>query len=196
MSTTIFFADSTLIFSDIAPKGDWHIISSPTPDAITRDKIVKIIESNKLVALIDPDWEALYDRFCSEFISVEAAGGVVENGVGERLMIVRNSRWDLPKGHLERGESIAQCAVREIAEETGVEAVVERELCQTLHAYSMRGRWELKRTHWFLMRSQGEQQLTAQSEEGIVEVVWCSAERVAQNLERTYPTIRYVMGVL
>ena len=32
------------------------------------------------------------------------------------------TRWDLPKGHVEQGESELECAYRELYEETGIEA--------------------------------------------------------------------------
>ena len=64
------------------------------------------------------------------------------NDRGEYLMIHRNGRWDLPKGHVEPGESTAECAVREFAEETGaVGAEVVRFLCRTLHALSLIHIW-------------------------------------------------------
>ena len=56
--------------------------------------------------------------------SITAAGGVVFS-VTERkpavLLIHRNAVWDIPKGKLEKGESVAMCAAREVAEETGAE---------------------------------------------------------------------------
>ena len=39
-------------------------------------------------------------------VQVEAAGGVAVDGLGRRLLICRNGRWDLPKGHREAGESL------------------------------------------------------------------------------------------
>lgn len=33
-----------------------------------------------------------------------------------------SSRWDLPKGHMDDGESELDCALRELAEETGIQA--------------------------------------------------------------------------
>ena len=51
-----------------------------------------------------------------------AAGGVVfriEHEVVSILLIFRNGVWDLPKGKLEKGESIEMCASREVSEETG-----------------------------------------------------------------------------
>ena len=50
-----------------------------------------------------------------------SAGGLVIRG-GEVLLIAlqEGRRWQLPKGHLEDGESAEQAAVREVWEETGV----------------------------------------------------------------------------
>ncbi|MGE0607375.1 MAG: bis(5'-nucleosyl)-tetraphosphatase [Pirellulales bacterium] len=38
------------------------------------------------------------------------------------LLMRHANRWDLPKGHIEPGETEQQCALREFAEETGLEA--------------------------------------------------------------------------
>ena len=48
-----------------------------------------------------------------------------------RLLMVRRGRapaagrWSIPGGRVERGETLAEAVVREVAEETGVEAVCE-----------------------------------------------------------------------
>lgn len=45
--------------------------------------------------------------------------------VGRRLGGTQgHNTWQLPGGHLEWGESIAHCAIREVAEETGLDATV------------------------------------------------------------------------
>ncbi len=36
------------------------------------------------------------------------------------LLMKHKSRWDLPKGHTEPGETELECALRELAEETGI----------------------------------------------------------------------------
>ena len=42
--------------------------------------------------------------------------------VREFLLMKHPDRWDLPKGHVDAGETEAQCALRELNEETGIEA--------------------------------------------------------------------------
>ena len=59
---------------------------------------------------------------------VGVAAIVIRDGqvlIGRRLSASHgHDTWQFPGGHLEWGESIAHCALREVAEETGLEAVV------------------------------------------------------------------------
>lgn len=52
------------------------------------------------------------------------ARAVVRDDAGRVLLIKRsdNGQWALPAGAMELGESIAECAVREVREETGLSA--------------------------------------------------------------------------
>jgi ADP-ribose pyrophosphatase YjhB (NUDIX family) len=47
---------------------------------------------------------------------------------GDRACLLLNDRdqWELPGGRLERGESPEQCLLREVLEEIGLEAEIER----------------------------------------------------------------------
>ncbi|MGE0227394.1 MAG: NUDIX hydrolase [Dehalococcoidia bacterium] len=62
-----------------------------------------------------------------------SAGGVVYRRAGSRIDIVLVARpqqelWALPKGTPEPGENVEETAIREVAEETGLEVRVEREI--------------------------------------------------------------------
>lgn len=54
-----------------------------------------------------------------------AARIIIENEVGEILMIRRadNNNWGIPAGSLEEGETIEECIIREVKEETGLEII-------------------------------------------------------------------------
>ena len=198
MERIVYFGDKALLFGAAAPSPMWFEVRASSPGAAARAKVLKILETHNRVALVGADPEALFARFAADFAYVEAAGGVVTDEAGRHLLIYRNGRWDLPKGHVEAGESDAACAEREIAEETGVAAAVEAPLCETLHAYRFTPtrRWELKRTRWFRLRPQGESELRPQGEEGIEQVAWCDAAQLSRSLESSYPTIRAVFDAL
>lgn len=198
MNHTVYFADKVLVFTSVSPGEGWYVTMPAGIDGITRAKITKILESHNNVAVLTPEPDAAFAAFAAAFTTVEAAGGVVVNDRGEWLMIRRNGRWDLPKGHLECGERIDECAAREVAEETGVSAEVMRPLCQTLHAYyfDKTDRWELKRTHWFELHTAACDRLVPQAEEGIERVAWCTPAEVAANLGETFPTIRCVAAAM
>lgn len=194
MEHTVYFADKSLLFTTQAPCGEVFVVAPASAGAVSRDKIVNFLETHNSVAVVTPDPDAAFARFAADFAGVEAAGGVVENDCGERLMIYRNGRWDLPKGHVEPGESAEVCAAREIREETGVGAEVVAPLCATWHAYwfPLTERWELKRTRWFLLRALDDAPLVPQTEEGIERVAWCSPREFASNLETAFPTVQRV----
>ena len=110
-------------------------------------------------------------------------------------MIHRRGRWDLPKGHRDVGESLAQSAAREIEEECGLsQLAVDEEICSTLHFYDTYGRWELKRTTWFAVRALGSTATAPQTEEDIERVEWCTLdEAVRRATTESYPTIAHVI---
>lgn len=67
-----------------------------------------------------------------EDVSVVGAGGVVFNQAGEVLLLRdRMGYWVFPKGHVDQGESLEQAAIREVQEETGIQAQVVTELSPT-----------------------------------------------------------------
>ena len=199
MEHTVYFADKSVVFTRVAPAEGADALVDAAREDVSRTKICKILETSNSVAVLAADPDAALRRFAADFTQVEAAGGIVADAAGAWLMIRRNGRWDLPKGHIEPGETPDVCAVREIAEETGVAACIVRPLCCTLHAYwfPKTARWELKRTHWFaLSPAAGVQELRPQEEEGIVGAEWCAPERRAECLREAFPTIRCVAAAM
>jgi 8-oxo-dGTP pyrophosphatase MutT (NUDIX family) len=53
---------------------------------------------------------------------VKSCGFLIVRGVPIRefLLMRHADRWDLPKGHVDAGETEMQCALRELREETGI----------------------------------------------------------------------------
>jgi len=119
-----------------------------------------------------------------QIIPIKAAGGVLfreKDGVNEILLIRRNGVWDLPKGKLEKGESIEVCAVREVEEETGSQSLlIIAHLCDTYHEYSEGSKQYGKTTSWYLMEPQSNYSflyIKPQKEEGITDLQWVRAKQ-------------------
>ena len=159
------------------------------------NSLITELETSTLSALVKGNVELNWESFKSNYQLVEAAGGLVRNPSGEILFIHRNGMWDLPKGKLEEEESIENCAVREVAEECGIEEpTILRPLRTTYHTYQLKGKRILKPTYWFLMKSSDESLLIPQTEEGITEVKWVSEKDATHLLTRSFGSIRDVVG--
>jgi 8-oxo-dGTP pyrophosphatase MutT (NUDIX family) len=123
---------------------------------------------------------------------VIAAGGLVTNDKNELLIMFRRGRWDLPKGKLDEGETIEECALREVREETGIENLELGNLVGvTYHEYFEKKLNEdvLKETHWFAMHANGETKLNPQKEEDIENIIWADENRQKECLKNTYRNI-------
>jgi len=122
---------------------------------------------------------------------VEAGGGLVYNSKKEILFIYRNSKWDLPKGKIEKGESHEAAAVRETIEETGVkDLVVRRFLTKTYHIFKRNNRFKLKITYWYEMFSDYDGPLIPEPTEGIKKVKWKNFEKSQKALQGSYENIK------
>lgn len=191
MKYNLYFGHHLLIIADSACEGYEIKI-----DDLSIDRVVEIFENHQIIYLCDPDPQSCFDLFARQFIFVEAAGGVVQSR-GRDLLIFRNGRWDIPKGHRELGESIEQCALREVEEETGVSGIsIHNYICSTLHFYLMKGRWELKKSSWYAMEIDNEPQFKPQTEEGIERVEWIGEELIEATTIDSFPTVRSVLEQL
>lgn len=127
-----------------------------------------------------------------------AAGGLVFNENNELLMILRRGYWDLPKGKLDKGETVEACAIREVEEETGLRNItMGKFITITLHEYfdTYLDEDVVKESHWYQMKVQGPQQLVPQTEEDIMMIKWIKRESLPEYLNNTYPNIIEVIRI-
>ena len=189
---TIYFTDNSLTFApeDYTPKAGETLL---TESKVTSANLDNLFDFCNSIVVLSADWNAAFRRFASRFVAVEAAGGIVENELGEMLLIYRRERWDLPKGHIDAGEDALSAAIREIAEETGVVGLnFVAQIGNTLHAYNVYGKWELKLTHWFAFSCHSSS-TTPQTDEDIVLAVWADREKRIECMTNSYPTIREIV---
>jgi 8-oxo-dGTP pyrophosphatase MutT (NUDIX family) len=148
---------------------------------------------------VHSDLATLKKAFWKKFNLIQAGGGLVNNGEHAWLFMFRRGKWDLPKGKLDAGETLEQCAVREVGEETGLSAVqLHSPLLITYHTYDENGKHILKETHWYRMSVSGGQAAIPvpderiarfQQYEAITEIVWADKERIAALTKNTFPSI-------
>lgn len=131
------------------------------------------------ITVFADDLDKLWSDFRGNYRWIEAAGGLVLNPAGHALFIYRRDHWDLPKGKIDQGESIAVAAVREIGEETGiVHPEIIKDLPATYHTYREKNTKRiLKCTHWFVMTTD-QLELTPQHEEDIEAAMWKPIEEM------------------
>ena len=142
-----------------------------------------------------PNHEEILRKFTKKIPLVVAAGGVVTNKKGKVLFIYRNDKWDLPKGKLDKGETIKEAAIREVEEETGVKGLkIENFLKTTYHIFKRQGVYKLKEVHWFAMKTSYTGKLVGQKSEGIEKVKWKGPEKIQKALENSYTNIKILFG--
>jgi mutator protein MutT len=128
---------------------------------------------------------------------IQAGGGLVINEKNEILFIYRRQKWDLPKGKLDIGEKIEECAIREVMEETGIKNLtIGNLLVITTHTYEEKGVSVQKETHWFLMNATTLENpiFTPQLEEDIEKIEWVPFDKIEEYLANSYNTIRLVLS--
>ncbi len=143
---------------------------------------------------VDNDIDLLYQNFVKHFKIIEAAGGLVENSSNELLFIFRNGVWDLPKGKVEKNESLNEAALREVEEECGIKDLkLESFFDKTYHIYDYKNQLIFKITHWFTMTSNSNTKLTPQLEEGITNVAFLDVETQKEAVKNTYPNLKLLL---
>ena len=158
-------------------------------------KIIRKIRKGKLerVLLYNKSPKKLLKLLHEKLPLVIAAGGLVINDKQEYLFIHRNGKWDLPKGKMDKNETVEQAAVRETIEETGVQDLdVTRYLGATYHIFDWKENSKLKLTHWYIISTTYSGLLMPQNNEGIDQAVWLSKEDAVDALKVSYENIKYL----
>ena len=121
--------------------------------------------------------DCLYERSC---------GAVVYRFINDevRYLLIKNRRsthWGFPKGHVEKGETFEQTAIREVLEETGIHIQILPQFASKSE-YTIQGRVE-KSVTIFLAKTK-DTQTTIQREE-IEDYIWL-------NFDKAMDTLRFI----
>jgi len=137
-----------------------------------------------------PDLKKIWSLFKASFKIEKAAGGLVYNHKDELLFIHRFGKWDLPKGHIEKGEGKKEAAIREVEEECGISDLeIINKLPTTYHMFERKGQMILKVTYWYQMFSEYDGLLVPQEEEGIDKVCFKTKGKQEEALTNSYKNI-------
>ncbi len=191
----VFVNDVPLILSTKKDLGE-NYVSLPIKKVRIKRIIKKISKGELLyVNLYHEKEEKLLKHLFKKLRVVTAAGGMVLNDKDEILFIYRKKRWDLPKGKTEKNETIEASAIREVEEETGVEGLkVTKFLQKTYHIFKRKGRYRLKVTHWYEMRTSYEGELRPETKEGIEKAKWKDLKKSQKALQKSYANIKLLFS--
>jgi 8-oxo-dGTP pyrophosphatase MutT (NUDIX family) len=117
-------------------------------------------------------------------IRESSAGGLVVRNMRGRphlaVVRVRDEILALPKGHPEKGESSQDTALREVREETGLDATPVEKLGDVRYWYARDGDRVLKIVSFFLFRYRSGR--LADHDHEVEEALWIPLEEAAERL--------------
>ncbi|MFV0541813.1 MAG: NUDIX hydrolase [Aestuariibaculum sp.] len=190
----IFVGDKPLVLTNVVEQETYF--KNYLLDHIKIAKVIKELNTTDLseIRLIHHNPDKLLKKFLKKLPNVIAGGGKVYNMENKILFIYRNNKWDLPKGKVEGKESIEDTAIREVMEETGVKDLrITKPLQTTYHIFKRNGRYKIKITYWFEMKTGFLGSLYAQEEEGITKVEWLGVNETQKALENSYANIKLLV---
>lgn len=191
----IFYKEKPIIISE--RKSDLKNSLIINPELFDNLDLLKLLTKKKVnsIGIISNEFEIILNMFKKKYPEIIAAGGKVINNKSEILFIYRNKKWDLPKGKAEKNENIAQTAIREVEEETGIKNLsIIKPLEKTYHIFNRVGINYLKTTYWFEMKSDFNGKFKPQKKEGITRVEWIGIENLSSILPKSYANIRLLIG--
>jgi 8-oxo-dGTP pyrophosphatase MutT (NUDIX family) len=188
----VFFNQSVIFLCNSSAK-ELHVNQSIELTKLDNlSSFIKVAESEDgySIALKYHNLPKLWKAFKKLFKVKIAAGGLVTNTNNEYLFIFRKGLWDLPKGHVEKKESIEDGAIREVTEECGICPLeLGKLITTTYHTYYIKGKPILKYSYWYNMKYPGNQVPIPQTEEGITKVIWAKPEEANLLLTKAFPSI-------
>ena len=131
----------------------------------------------------------------SELPQMAAAGGLALCG-GHALLIRKHGQWDIPKGKRKKKERAEKCALREVAEETGLDKgmlSIRQPLCRSSYITYYASKPVNKTVDWFLMDYAGslDDRLAPDLSENIDLCVWVPLEELVAQMQTAR---RYLRG--
>ncbi len=177
-----------------------NLISNDQAVSICIDKPQNVIEL--LSNLGNSQEDDTYIIYCAKlkdtiktienhFPTKVAAGGWTFNDTNSLLMIKRNNIWDIPKGHIEKGETLEECAIREVEEETNVKNLkINNKIGISRHLISKKNGYILKLSHWFLMTSNYSGKLKPQKSEDITKAKWIDKNSIDKYLDKAWLSLK------
>ena len=196
----VFVNDKVICFTNT--RENINLFSNVLVLHFYQEKITPIIievlaedTNNDAVFVLVDKYEDAFLDFKKYFKIIQAAGGIVSNSKGEKLFIYRLDKWDLPKGKLEKNESIEACAIREVEEECGIYSlIIDEKLKDTYHIYTHKDKLILKQTFWYSMTTSYVGNLIPQKEENITKAVWLNNNEIIEKVyKNTYSSIRNLL---
>ena len=203
MYTKIYFDDKPLFLCDqITPELEPYVhhddavfideLSAPAVNSMIHEMQLEKVHAG---ILLHNDLAQLKKAVWKKFLVIQASGGLVFNEKKEILFIFRRGKWDLPKGKVEPGEKLEECALREVEEETGLKHIhLKKFLVTTFHTYFERGKHILKESYWYKMQVDGSQKLVPQVVEDIIEIKWVDSKDLSSVMSNTFPSIKDVVA--
>ena len=190
----IFYKDKPIIIADNI-SDDKNIYNIKFKDFKLNSALKELSNDNiSSLRIIAKDTQKAFKKLLKLMPNIIAAGGKVVNSKNEILFIYRNNKWDLPKGKAERNENIAETALREVKEETGIKDIsITKPLQVTYHIFKKNKKYRLKITYWFEMMSSNVNQLVPQLDEGITRAEWISASEIEKIKTKCYANIRLLI---
>ena len=119
-----------------------------------------------------------------------SAGGIIYKKEGSTLYILVSQHsqhlgWVFPKGLIGdkdefKGEKKEETAVREVKEETGADAVIEKQITPVIYWYVMDGEKRKKTVYYFIMKYIGGD--ITQHDHEMADVKWVEKDKVLETL--------------